>query len=94
LRSYLCGVDEARWAVVELRFLGVAGLGLGVGRRDALSASANLIGTVKKSRKDGLPTVTPGAPPFVTEITLGPRLALKVRKRGLHPPTTGEVQSR
>jgi hypothetical protein len=86
LRSYLCGVDEARRAVVELRFLGVAGPLSGRWSPDALSAALILIGSVKKSRKGGLPTVTPLHRWIVTELTIGPELALKVGPGADQPP--------
>jgi hypothetical protein len=37
---------------------------------------AILIGGVKKSRKGDLPTVTPGVPAIVTEITIRPAAPL------------------
>ena len=63
--------------MVELRFLGVAGPLSGRWSPDALSAALILIGSVKKSRKGDLPTVTPPDRWIVTEITISAEPALK-----------------
>ena len=94
MRSYLCGVDEAKRAVVELRFLGVAGLGSGRWSPGcAVCLSPNLIGSVQKSRKGDLPAVTSGVQWTVTEITVGSESAFKFDPGQITPPERGKCSA-